>query len=260
MEALLLFNLVFATPASCNQLDQVKEDAAAMKFIEALAQLRPIRTDSRCGVDQRARAWMLSAQVWFALGEDPSARYSVKQALLLDPLISQEGEVPAVLADLIEHERAVTVGDKIKPADRTGQVVDLSQRYPIKVSVPSGAEPLVEVRIGGTWQALEVKKLPSGRGRLYGARIPRQLRELSSVSYRFDIDGEMLGPFQRKLVQAVSIGRRPSHQGSGKTLWIVGGVVGAAVVAGVVFAMINQEPEGCVSNPGTACLEVRVRR
>ncbi|MBM65288.1 MAG: hypothetical protein CMH55_03525 [Myxococcales bacterium] len=260
MEALLFFNLVFAAPDSCGQLEQVKKHAAAMEFIEALALLRPIRSDTRCGVDQRARAWMVSAQVWFALGEDPSARYSARQAFLLDPLIGPGGDVPVVLADLIEHERAVTVGDKIKPADRTGQVVDLSQRYPIKVSVPSGVEPLIEVRVGGTWQALEVKKLPSGRGRLFGARLPRALRSLSSVSYRFDVDGELMGPFQRKLAQAVSIERRSGDQERGKTLWVVGGVIGVAVVAGAAYVVMNQEPEGCVTNPGTACLELRVRR
>lgn len=203
---------------------------------------------------------MLSAQVWFALGEDPSARYSAKQAFLLDPLIAAEGEVPAVLADLVEHERAVTVGDKIKPEDRTGQVVDLSQRYPIKVSVPSGTEPLIEVRVGGTWQALEVKKLPSGRGKMFGARVPRELRSLSSVSYRFDIDGELLGPFQRKLAQAISIDRSSREGGNGRTWIVVGGVVLVSALAGAAFVMMNQDPEGCVSNPGTACLELRIRR
>ena len=260
MEALLLFNLIFATPASCDQLNQVEKDVAAMKFIEALGLLRVIRDDNRCGVDERAKAWMLSSQVWFALGEDPSARYSAKQAFLLEPLIAPQGEVPVVLAELIEHERAITVGDKIKPSDRTGQVVDLSQRYPIKVSVPSGEEPLVEVRVGGTWQALEVKKLPSGRGRMFGARLPRELRQLSSISYRFDIGGEIMGPFQRKLVQAVSFGRQRSAQGQGRTVWIVGGVVAATALAGIAFATMNQEPEGCVSNPGTACIELRIRR
>ena len=133
------------------------------------------------------------------------------------------------------------------------------QRYPIKVSVPSGEEPVVEVRVGGTWQALEVKKLPSGRGRMFGARLPRELRQLSSISYRFDIGGEIMGPFQRKLVQAVSFGRQRSAQGQDGR-FNSEGVVAAAALAGIVFATMNQEPEGCVSNPGTACIELRIRR
>lgn len=260
MNGLFLLSLLMAPGDPCGEFDQAREQAQALEYVSALATLRPLRTDKRCSVELRAQAWMLSAQVWYALGEDPSARYSAKQAFLLDPLSEPEGEVPVILADLIAHERAWTVGDAIKPQDRTGGVVDLSQRYPIKVSVPSGEEPLIEVRVGGTWEALEVKKLPSGRGKLFGARLPPAMRSLSSVSYRFDIGGDMMGPFQRKLAQAVTIDRRKARDGGGKKALILGGLLLGVAAGGAAVFFMNQEPEGCVTNPGMACIELRIRR
>ena len=50
------------------------------------------------------------------------------------------GDVPAVLADLIEDQRQFQVGDTLTPQDRTGHWLIL-RTLPLKVYVPSGKQP-----------------------------------------------------------------------------------------------------------------------
>jgi hypothetical protein len=250
---ILLAALSASTP--CAGIADARRALEELRTAEALEILSGIRDDLRCDAPTRARAWMLSARGWFAFGEDPSARYSVGQAVELSPLIRAEGLVPAVLGDLIEHERKRRVGDKLRPSDRTGNLVDLSKALPIQVSVPTGREPIVELRVGGRWSTAKPRLVPGTSGKVFGVAVPRDLLDLDSVTYRFTFGEITLGPYQKRLARVAA--STPKKRGVPPWVWLgVGGGVTAAVVAGV---LLYPASSGCVTDPGTACMQLRIR-
>ena len=126
---MIALTLLLASNSPCDRLPD------ARRMLEEAADARSARAYRRCvtiaaAQRRRAKAWILSAEAWFALGEDPSARYSAGEAFKLDPLAKPDGQVPAVLADLIEDQRKLQVGDTLQPQDRTGTLVDLSLALP----------------------------------------------------------------------------------------------------------------------------------
>jgi hypothetical protein len=253
---MIAMSLILAASGShCDRLPQARRLLEELQTQEALELVAPMRDDRRCPASERAAAWILSAEAWFALGEDPSARYSTSQAFALDPMVKPAGAVPEVLADMIEDQRQLQVGDTLRAQDRTGSVVDLSETFPIKVYVPSGVEPLMETRMGGRWISLTPRKLPGGEGRVYGAALPRRMMDAESLSYRFEVSGEILGPFQRRTAREQVAAEAKSY---GWWPWVGGGVaLGVGVTAAVL--LMGEEEAGCQPREGTACLELRVR-
>ena len=85
---MIVLSLVLASANAlpCDRLPKAQRLLEELRSQEALDLIAPMREDRRCEAKTRARAWMLSAEAWFALGEDPSARYSAAQAFKLDAL------------------------------------------------------------------------------------------------------------------------------------------------------------------------------
>ena len=119
-----------------------------------------MRDDRRCAAKARAKAWILSAEAWFALGEDPSARYNAGEAFKLDPLAKPDGQVPAVLADPIEDQRKLQVGDTRAAAGSDRDARPIYRLRFTRVYVPSGKQPLIEVRMNGQWRTLTPRARP----------------------------------------------------------------------------------------------------
>ena len=253
---MIALTLLLASNSPCDRLPDARRMLEELQTQEALERIAPMRDDRRCAAKARAKAWILSAEAWFALGEDPSARYSAGEAFKLDPLAKPDGQVPAVLADLIEDQRKLQVGDTLRPQDRTGTLVDLSLALPLKVYVPSGKQPLIEVRMNGQWRTLTPRRVPGSDGRVYGAALPRSMMDSESLSFRFIVDGETLGPFQRTTARE----RRVAAKKSGPGVWTWVGIGAGAVGLGVGAALLmGEEQTGCQPSAGLACIQVQVR-
>jgi hypothetical protein len=250
----LIFLAALSASSPCDGLIDAKRALEELRTAEALEIVAEIRENLRCDVPTRARAWMLSARGWFAFGEHPSARFSVGQAVELQPLIKPDGLVPAVLGDLIEHERTRRVGDELRPRDRTGNLVDLSKPLPIQVSVPTGEEPIVELRVGGRWSTAKPRRVPGTEGKIFGVAVPRDLLDLDSITYRFMIGEMTLGPYQKRLARVLS--KRAKKAGISPWVWVGVGGVAAATAAAV---LLSGDSSGCATEPGTACMQVRIR-
>jgi hypothetical protein len=248
--------LAASAPTPCDRLADAVRLLEELNTQEALDLVAPMRGDRRCEAKARARAWMLSAEAWFALGEDPSARHSASEAFKLDALAMPLGAVPAVLADLIEDQRQFQVGDTLQPQDKSGTVIDLSLFLPIKVYVPSGKEPIIEARMAGQWRTLTPRKVPGSEGRVFGAALPRRMLDLESISFRYIVAGQTLGPFQRKTARE----QRTVTKSTGLGLWgwLGVGTVAVGLGAGVAI-LLTPEESGCQPTAGLACIELRIR-
>ena len=253
---MIAISFLLAVSSPCDRLPDAQRMLEELKTQEALDRIAPMREDRRCEAKARAQAWILSAEAWFALGEDPSARYSASEAFKLDPLAKPSGDVPAVLADLIEDQRQFQVGDTLTPQDRTGTLVDLSRTLPLKVYVPSGNQPLIEIRMDGQWRTLTARRVPGSDGLVYGAALPRRMMDSESLSFRFVVEGQTLGPFQRRTARERRVEKKA--KGPGPWLWV--GVGAGAVGLGVgAVLLLGQEESGCQPSAGLACIQIQVR-
>lgn len=253
---MIALTLIFAASSGpCDRLPEAQRLLEELRTEEALEFVASMRDDRRCPAAKRSMAWMLSAEAWFALGEDPSARYSAEKAFELDSLAKTLGAVPEVLADLIEDQRQFQVGDTLSAQDRSGTLVDLSLTLPLKVYVPTGQEPLIEARVDGNWRALTPRKVPGTSGRVFGAALPRKMLDSESISFRFIVGGQTLGPFQRKTAREMKAPQ--AKQGVGLWVWVgAGAAVGIGAAAVLLLA---EEPAGCQPREGTACIQLQVR-
>ena len=253
---MIALSLILASaPAPCALLPKARLMLEELRTQEAIEAITPMRDDRRCSAKDRAQAWMLSAEAWFALGEDPSARFSVSEAFKLDALAKSADMVPEVLKDLIEDQRELQVGSVLQAQDRTGSLVDLSQALPLKIYIPHGKEPIIEARIDGVWEALKPRAVPGSEGRLFGAALPRRLMDADSVSYRYIIDGEKLGPFHRRTARE----RRLAVAKRGFGIWPWVGAGAAVGIGAAAVFLLSGEESGCTPGPQTACIELRVR-
>jgi hypothetical protein len=253
---MIALSLLLATSSPCDRLPQARQMLEELRTQEALDLIAPLRDDRRCEAKVRAKAWMLSAEAWFGLGEDPSARYSAGEAFKLDPLAKPAGAVPAVLADLIEDQREFQVGDTLQVQDRSGTLVDLSRTLPLKVYGPSGKEPMMEVRMNGQWRTLTPRSVPGSEGLVFGAALPRSMMDSESLTFRFIVAGETLGPFQRKTARERKVAKKASGPGMWTWVGVGAGVVGVGVGAAL---LLGQGETGCQPAAGMACIQLQVR-
>jgi hypothetical protein len=114
---------------------------------------------------------------------------------------------------------------------------------------------LIEARVDGNWRALTPRKVPGTKGRVFGAALPRKMLDSESISFRFVVAGQTLGPFQRKTAREMKT--QVAKGGIGMWTWVgAGAAIGLGAAAVLLLA---EEPAGCQPREGTACIQLRLR-